>query len=57
MTATAKPNPIPDTYGRVNPLPGRAGAAKALDFHAAPQRGHIIPLALGQVSGREPSND
>jgi hypothetical protein len=56
MTAAAKPNPIPDTDRRVHILPGRAGAAEALDFHADPQRGHIILLALAQVSGREPSD-
>jgi PhnB protein len=34
MTATAKPNPIPDTYRRVTPCVIVAGAGKALDFYA-----------------------
>jgi PhnB protein len=34
MTATAKPNPIPDTYRRVTPCLVVQGAAKALDFYA-----------------------
>jgi PhnB protein len=33
MTATAKPNPIPDTYRRVTPCLVVSGAAKALDFY------------------------
>jgi PhnB protein len=34
MAATAKPNPIPDTYRRVTPCLVVRGAAKALDFYA-----------------------
>jgi PhnB protein len=34
MTATAKPNPVPDTYRRVTPCLIVQGAAKALDFYA-----------------------
>jgi PhnB protein len=34
MTATAKPNPIPDSYRRVTPCLIVQGAAKALDFYA-----------------------
>lgn len=33
MTAAAKPNPIPDTYGRVTPCLVVRGAAKALEFY------------------------
>lgn len=35
MTATPKPNPIPDTYPRVTPCLVVQGAAKALEFYAA----------------------
>jgi len=34
MTASAKPNPIPDTYRRVTPCLIVQGAAKAMDFYA-----------------------
>jgi len=35
MTASAKPNPIPDSYRRVTPCLTVQGAAKALEFYAA----------------------
>ena len=35
MTATARPNPIPDSYRRVTPCLAVQGAAKALEFYAA----------------------
>lgn len=34
MTATASPNPIPDTYRRITPCLVVEGAAKALEFYA-----------------------
>ena len=35
MTASAKPNPIPDSYRRITPCLTVQGAAKALEFYAA----------------------
>ena len=35
MTASARPNPIPDSYRRVTPCLTVQGAAKALEFYAA----------------------
>jgi PhnB protein len=35
MTASAKPNPIPDSYRRITPCLTTEGAAKALEFYAA----------------------
>ena len=35
MTASARPNPIPDSYRRVTPSLTVQGAAKALEFYAA----------------------
>ena len=35
MTASAKPDPIPDSYRRVTPCLTVQGAAKALEFYAA----------------------
>jgi PhnB protein len=35
MTASAKPDPIPDSYRRITPCLTVQGAAKALEFYAA----------------------
>ncbi|HXT94072.1 MAG TPA: VOC family protein [Trebonia sp.] len=35
MTASGKPNPIPDSYRRITPCLTVHGAAKALEFYAA----------------------